>query len=268
MEKRKLLLHIVLLVLISFQEYNANGRLLILHLTVSLNLPKSAYEAGESRVARGLAEAVLELSAEEDRGRPKSEDGKSVKNWKLDGTSAGGQSVSFSTRDHLQTVSVGTSQSGFGLTSIAASGLLGSMAENKALIGALFGINSARPIYKMLEIFLREIQDFAFLRLIGKNHWNYCDARDTVAGSRRLRVILAMSGCIKDDEDVVRPWRQLGSHSEVYAVKWETAALKNLGGALETVIKSSSWESAEREIASRTSTSTNSSLNSHTNRCH
>lgn len=242
----------MLLLLISFQEYNANSRLLLVNLASSLNLPFASYLRDEARLAKGFYKAALEIPpGEEDSS--KGDEATAPRIWKLGLGSQCGSNNTTILAGALKNVGIGAAQGGLGLTCSAAAGLMGVMAENGVLMGALFGINPSRPISRMLETFSREIQDFAFLRLTEGNQYEYRDARESLPDDRRLRVLITISGCLADAGDVVGPWRCLGIQSEVYAVRWEGTALLNLGSALETVIKSTAWESARRGIESRTS---------------
>ncbi|KAG6278439.1 hypothetical protein E4U47_005619 [Claviceps purpurea] len=210
------------------------------------------YELEESRLAQGLAKAALEVPQEDDRTGQPDEMKASSKKWKLGLGSASGSSAPLSLATSLRNVGIGTPQGGLGLTTTAAAGLLGLMAENGFLMGSLFGMNSARPLGKMLESFLREVQDFAFIRLCNSLHYEYTDPRESPVEHRRLRVVVAISGCLLESDDIIKPWRSLNSQAEVYAIRWEIAALMNLGSALETVIKSTAWGRARRDIESRT----------------
>lgn len=205
----------------------------------------------ENRLAQGLAKAALEVPPGED-GTTKQEDVKSSRKWKL-GLGGSGSSASISLAAPLRNVGIGTSQGGLGLTTTAAAGLLGIMAENGFLMGSLFGMNPTRPLGKIIETFLREVQDFAFIRLCNSIHYEYTDPRESPVEDRRLRVVVAISGCLLDPDDIIKPWHSLNSQAEVYAIRWETAALTNLGSALETVIKSTAWRSARRDIEAKTS---------------
>ncbi|KAK2600162.1 hypothetical protein QQS21_005107 [Conoideocrella luteorostrata] len=251
LERRKLLLHIALLIFISLQDYNANSRILLVCVASSLNLPFRLYQIDENRLAQGLARAALEVSPDED-GNLKSEETKGSRKWKLGLGGAAGASTPVSLAAPLRNVGIGTSQGGLGLTTTAAAGLLGFMAENGILMGSLFGMNPTKPLNKILETFLREIQDFAFIRLCNNVQYEYTNPRESPLEDRRLRVTVAISGCLLANEDITRPWRFLDSQTEVYAIRWETQALTNLGSALETVIKSTAWGSARRDIESKT----------------
>ncbi|KEY70100.1 hypothetical protein S7711_09098 [Stachybotrys chartarum IBT 7711] len=248
--KRRLLLHIVFLLTLSLQEYTAYSRLLLLNLTSSLNLPLEYFHKEETRLARGLSQSALDVPVE-DSGEQKPEENKVTKKWKL-GLGHGGFKPSGDIHAALKAVGVGTDQGGLGLPCSTAAALLGAMAEYGQLVGCLFGITSTRPVCKVIEGFGRDIQDFAFLPLHGEVRSEYRDARQTPAEDRRLRLVVGMSGWITDLYDESQPWRCLGSQAEAFAVKWESAALANLGNSLETVVKSAAWRSAKDEILSRT----------------
>lgn len=239
------------LLILSLQEYTAYSRLLLLNLTSSLNLPLEYFHKEETRLARGLSQSALDVPVEYS-GEQKPEENKVTKKWKL-GLGHGGFKPSGDMHAALKAVGVGTDQGGLGLSCSTAAALLGAMAEYGQLVGCLFGITSARPVCKVIEGFGRDIQDFAFLPLHGEVRSEYRDARQTPAEDRRLRLVVGMSGWITDTYDESQPWRCLGSQAEAFAVKWESAALANLGNSLETVVRSAAWRSAKDEILSRTS---------------
>ncbi|QUC23848.1 uncharacterized protein UV8b_08089 [Ustilaginoidea virens] len=251
LDRRKLLLHIALLILVSLQEYSANSRLLLVSLASSLNLPFKEYEKDEMRLAIALAETVLEEPAEEE-ATPKLDDVKGSRKWKPGLGGASSTPAPAFLAAPLQNAGIGTSRGGLGLTTSAAAGLLGIMAENGALMGSLFGMNPTRPLSKSLENILKEVQDFAFIRLAFRGPYEYVDPRGSPAEDRRLRVVVAMSGFLLQEDDMTRNWRGLSSQTEAYAVRWETAALLNFGHALETLIKTKAWKKTRKSIASKT----------------
>ncbi|KAL9489527.1 hypothetical protein ACSS6W_001804 [Trichoderma asperelloides] len=246
MDKRRLLLHIVFLVLLSMQEYTANARHLIQSLGTSLNLPPWVYREEELRLARGLARTALDLS-EEDAIAQKSEETKTSRRWKLGLGNHSGKLAA-----PLAAVGIGAAHGGLGLTSYTAAGLLGIMAENALAIGSLFGINTLKPLGKMMETFAREVTDFAFIPIHSTDVSEYRDPRGIPAEHRRLCLTIAIGGYVIGDEDITKTWHCLGRYTETFATRWETAALTSLGSSLDTVIKSSSWSSAQAEIKSRT----------------
>lgn len=247
MEKRRLLLHIVFLILLSMQEYTANARHLIQSLATSLNLPPWVYREEELRLARGLARTALNLS-EEDAIALKSEETKTSRRWKLGlGNNSGKLAAP------LAAVGIGAAHGGLGLTQFTAAGLLGIMADNALAIGSLFGINTLKPLGKMMETFAREVTDFAFIPIHSTDASEYRDPRVIPAEHRRLCLTIAIGGYVIGDEDITKTWQCLGRYTETFVTRWETAALTSLGSSLDTVIKSSSWSSAQAEIKARTS---------------
>lgn len=239
-------MHVVMLVTLSLQEYTANSYLLLLNLTSSLNIPLKFFHEEETRLSRGLAQAALDVSPEELLAQ-KAEEGKGPRKWKSHGNTPGTLAPA------LAAIGIGTPHGSYGLTPCAAAGLLGLMADNGRALSSLFGMNPAKPISKMIETFSREIQDFGLMPIHGEDLTEYRDARQRSAGDRRLRLVIAMSGWMTEEENVVKPWLCFGRQTESYAVRWDITALLNLGSSLETVIKSTAWSSAKKEINSRTS---------------
>ncbi|POR38124.1 Putative membrane protein C6F6.13c [Tolypocladium paradoxum] len=247
-DKRKLLLHVAILLVLSLQDYNGNARVFLLNLTSSLNLSLDIYLTDELRVSQGLAKVALQLAPIEEPGQ-KPEENKGPRRWKVG--HGGGSGSNTSLAAPLKTAGIGAVHAGLSLSTAAVAGLLGAMADHGHLLGNLFGMNAVRPTSKMLETCCREVPDFAFRRLYDEAGSEYRDARESPAEDRRLRVVIALSGCLSEKDDVVKPWRGLGHQAETYAVQWEVTALMNLGSALETVIKSTAWDSAKKEIMSR-----------------
>lgn len=243
------MLHIVLLLLLSLNEYTANSHILLSTVASSLNLTGEACYGDEARIAQGLAKAASELSAE--KAAAQKEENKLSKKWKFSLGAAPGGNAKLALP--LMAVGVGTARGGYGLSPMAAASLLGVMSENALLMGSMFGFNTSKPLEKVIEGFTREVQDFTFLRLEEKDMAEYTDPRQTVATNRRLRVVLAVSGFATTEADIVKPWRCLGQQVEVYSVRWEVSSLLALGLSLETVIRSTAWKTARAEIRSKTS---------------
>ncbi|KAL6356808.1 hypothetical protein LRP88_10414 [Fusarium phalaenopsidis] len=247
-EKRKLLLHISLLMVLSLQEYSAYARLLLLNLTSSLNLPLKFLQEEEKRIAQGLSQLAVDVAAEQ-ATEQKQDESKPVGKTKARLASMTGP---FRLGAQLIAAGIGTTHGGHGLRLPAAAGLLGPMSDNGIAAGSLFGIYGTRPTSKMIESFSREIQDFGIVPIRGTPQEDYVDAKAIPANSRRLRVIIAVNGWVTEKEDIARPWKYLGDHAEVYVLRWEMSALQSLGGALETVVRSSAWAVAKKAVTSRT----------------
>ncbi|KXH55109.1 hypothetical protein CNYM01_03003 [Colletotrichum nymphaeae SA-01] len=253
-ERRKLLLHTILLLLLSLEQYTAFSRVFMLKLASSLHLTLRFFQEDEVRVARGLGKTVQEVNADE-VVEDKSAENKSTRRWKVGLAGAAGAAIIGVTGGlaaPLVAAGIGTVMGGVGLGSTAAAGLLGTLAQSGVVVGSLFGIYGARQTSKMMDQYARDVADFAFLPLHGEMRDEYRDAKEIPSKDRRLRVVLALSGWLTQKEDVVNPWRCIGHQGEVYAVRWEVANLMNMGNSLETVIKSTAWSVAKKEIITRT----------------
>lgn len=235
--------------LLSLQEYSAYARLLLLNLTSSLNLPLKFLQEEEKRIAQGLSQLAVDVAAEQ-AIEQKQDENKPVGKTKARLASLTGP---FRLGAQLIAAGIGTTHGGHGLRLPVAAGLLGPMSDNGIAAGSLFGIYGTRPTSKMIESFSREIQDFGIVPIRGTTQEDYVDAKATPAKSRRLRVIIAVNGWVTEKEDIARPWKYLGDHAEVYVLRWEMSALQSLGGALETVVRSSAWATAKKAVSSRTS---------------
>jgi hypothetical protein len=244
LERRKALLHITLLALASLQEFTANGRLLALNLTSSLNLPLLFFQTDEVRLAQGLAQMALEISWDENDQKP--EDNKNTRKWKISQIGTGG---SGKLGTALSSVGIGASQGGLGVSPAAAAALLGPIADNGRMSGSIFGFNQPRSTSRIMDTFAKEITDFAIIPLFGDFTTEYRDVRQISAVDRRLRLIITMSGWLTSMEDVTKPWMCLGNQAECYAVRWEIGVLESLGTSLETIVKSSAWTSAKKDFS-------------------
>ncbi|KAK0613832.1 hypothetical protein B0T14DRAFT_539541 [Immersiella caudata] len=253
-ERRALLLHSLILLFISLEHYSAYSRVLLLHVTSSLLLPMRMLAEDEVRVAKSLALAIKDISADE-LMQKKAEEGKSARKWKVAIAGAAGAALVGATGGlaaPLAAAGIGSVFGGVSIGSAATAGLLGTMAESGLLVGSIFGIYGARATGKAMEQYTKDIQDFAFIPLRGSI------GEDSEIGkicpeNRRFRVVLAISGWLTSETDVAGPWHALGEQSEMYAVRWELDPLMKMGNALETVVKSAAWSMAKKEIIARTS---------------
>ncbi|KAK4455015.1 hypothetical protein QBC34DRAFT_391320 [Podospora aff. communis PSN243] len=252
-ERRAMLLHSLILLFLSLEHYSAYTRVLLLHVTSSLLLPMRMLAEDEVRVAKSLAIAIKDISADE-LMQKKAEEGKSARKWKVAMAGAAGAALVGATgalAAPLVAAGIGSVLGGMGIGSAATAGLLGTVAESGLLVGSIFGIYGARATGKAMEQYTKDIQEFAFIPLRGSV------GEDSEIGkigpdNRRFRVVLAISGWLTSESDVAGPWHALGEQSEVYAVRWEPDPLIKMGTALETVIKSAAWSLAKKEIIART----------------
>ncbi len=81
-DKRTLLLHAMLLLLLSLEHYLAYSRILILHISSSLHLPLHILTEDEVKIAQGLLEAAKHMSGSEETQR-RSDENKTARRWKV-----------------------------------------------------------------------------------------------------------------------------------------------------------------------------------------
>ncbi|MCJ1260690.1 hypothetical protein MMC22_000552 [Lobaria immixta] len=87
-----------------------------------------------------------------------------------------------------------------------------------------------------------------------KTQPSHLSEKETVEdpSTRRLRVTVGITGWLTSKEEVVTPWRVLGTGSEVFALRWELEALMNLGNSMMTMVSSAAWGYAKSEMIKRT----------------
>ncbi|KAK6535542.1 hypothetical protein TWF694_001996 [Orbilia ellipsospora] len=184
----------------------------------------------------------------------------------------------------LVAAGIGTVMSGIGLGATAAAGYLGALAGSGALVGALFGAYGGKMTGEMMQRYSQEVEDFGFERvkpggkpkqpptppLPSRDHkpatsFEEMDVDrpplpprpssntgEVKPEDNRLTVTIGISGWITDPSDFVTPWDSLSSHTEVYALRWETSALMDLGSALTTMLKTYAFTYLKFEIIKRT----------------
>ncbi|KAK4238908.1 hypothetical protein C8A03DRAFT_43388 [Achaetomium macrosporum] len=249
-EKRCLLLHALVLLLLSLESYNAYTRVLLLNITSSLGLPLRILAEDELRVGEALSQVAKSIPPEL-LAPKKTEDGKTVKKWKAGmvipaGGLAGGLA------EPLVEAGIGSVLGAASIPSTAAAGLLGSMGDNALAVGTLFAITGSRASGKMMEHYLKDVGDFAFIPLRGFIEDRF-EIGKIAPESRRLRVVLGVGGWLASKaDDPANHWRCLGKQSEVYAVRWELDALTKLGLSFDTLVRSAAWSMAKKEIMART----------------
>lgn len=257
MEKRTLILHSVLLLLISLEHYTAPSRILMLNLTSSLKLPLKTFEQDEYTTAKGLLEGAREMTAAEET-KKKAEENKESRKWKVGLATAAGAAILGVTGGlaaPLVAAGVGSVMGGLGLGATAAAGYLGTVAGSTIVVGSLFGAYGGRMTGQMMDNYAREVEDFQFLPV----HSRHKTSEDQKTGAKqasdhdhKLRVTICMSGWLTQKEEVVTPWRVLGTGAEVFALKYELESLLNLGNAMDSMVKSAAWGYAKKELISQT----------------
>ncbi|KAG9953071.1 DUF726-domain-containing protein, partial [Aureobasidium melanogenum] len=247
-EHRALILHSVLLLLLSLEHYSAHSRVLLLHLTSSLNLSIGFLADDESKIARGLLSAA-EMKAD-DETKKKQEDNKESRKWKVGLASVAGAAligVTGGLAAPLVAAGIGSVMGGLGLGATAAAGYLGTLASSSIIVGGLFGAYGGRMTGKMMDQYAKEVEDFSFVPVR-----TYHKPRKIEKEYRRLRVAIGISGWLTEKDEVVEPWKVIGPEMEAFALRFELQALLNLGNSLTTMIRSAAWGYAKSEIIKRT----------------
>ncbi|OOQ90246.1 DUF726 domain protein [Penicillium brasilianum] len=251
---RLLILHSLLLLLLSLKHYCAYSRVLLLYVSSSLEIDVKVLNENEVQVARGLLDTVLALSQEPDsKSEPKKKDNSRA--WKVGIASVAGAAligITGGLAAPLVAAGIGGIMGGLGLGATAAAGYLGALAGSSVLVGGLFGAYGGRMTGRMMDKYAREVEDFAFIPIRGAQKQKTENESEAAQQDHRLRVTIGVTGWVKEESDFVVPWRVLGADSEVFALRWETESLLNLGNAISALVTSAAWSVAGREILSRT----------------
>ena len=253
-DKRILILHSMLLLLLSLEHYIAPSRILLLYLTSSLKLSIDVLTEDEKKMARGLLEVAKHMSGDEETQK-KAEENKSSRKWKVGLASVAGAAIIGVTGGlaaPLVAAGVGSVMGGLGLGATAAAGYLGTVAGSTVIVGGLFGAYGGRMTGQMMDAYAKEVQDFAFVPVRGSSHKGLKQEKEEAEEDRRLRVTIGISGWLTEKEETVTPWRVLGKGAEVFALRWELEALLNLGNAMQAMVTSAAWGYAKSEIIKRT----------------
>ncbi|KAI1376004.1 DUF726-domain-containing protein [Hypoxylon crocopeplum] len=245
-EKRVLILHSMLLLLLSLEHYNAHSRTLLLYLTTSLGLSATILSEDEKKVARGLLTAAQKMSADEET-KKRAEENRTARRWKMGVAGVAGAAligITGGLAAPLLASGVGTVLGGIGLGATATAGYLGALAGSGMLVGGLFGAYGAKMTSKAMEQYTRDVEDFAFVPIQKPG--------ESEIEARRLRIAIGVSGWLGDQDEVVKPWKCIGSGQESFALRFELEALMRLGNALTTLVTSAAWSYAKSEIIKRT----------------
>ncbi|RYP54033.1 hypothetical protein DL768_001035 [Monosporascus sp. mg162] len=252
-EKRAMILHCIMLLLLGLEHYFSYSRRLLLHLATALQVPAHVLAQDEARVAGGLSQIVKGITSDEIIQK-RAEEGKSSRRNKAGSTTSTATGSTVSLAPPLFVAGIGTVFGGaFGLGPATTAALLGSMADSTVTVGSLFGLYGGRPGGKTMESFLKDIPDFGMLPVYGSRKSDLVDPKNLPPEDRRMRVTICVNGWLtQESENVTAPWQFLGSHNEVYALRYEVEVMDKVGSSLDTVMKSAAWSLAKKEIASRT----------------
>lgn len=254
LKERQVVLHSMLLLMLSLEHYNAASRILLLYLTSSLKLGLKHLREDEESTAQGLLKAAKQITADEESIKKKKLEGQEAHKWRVRLATAAGAAVvgvSGGLAAPMIAAGVGTVMGGIGLEATAAASYLGSVAGSTYLVGGLFGAYGGRMTGDMMKELSAEVEDFAFLPVHGERK-DHGDSVDAATESRRLRVVIAISGWLLEKEEVVTPWKVLKPSAEVFALRFELEALMNLGQSIDTMISSAAYGYAQSAMIKQT----------------
>ena len=168
-EKRVLVLHCVLLLLLSLENYPAHSLVLMLYLTSSLELEAGLLADRERSVVQNLlSTAASQMDTEETAKKQASDDAASRKG-KVGLAAVGGAillGVTGGLAAPLLTAGIGTVMGGLGLGVVST--YLGALADSYVLVGTLFGAYGAKMTGRLMEQYAEEVQDFEFIPVQGE----------------------------------------------------------------------------------------------------
>jgi hypothetical protein len=186
--KRVLILHCLLLLLLSLEQYTAHSRILLLRLVSSLKLETDLLGEHEKSVALGLlATAASQMDAEATAKKQASNDAVSRK-WKVGLAAVGGAvliGVTGGLAAPLLAAGLGTVMGGLGLGVVST--YLGALAGSSVLVGSLFGAYGAKMTGRLMDQYAKECQDFEFIPIHGKS--NLGMKRDVMANSCQTLIV-------------------------------------------------------------------------------
>ncbi|KAF7874697.1 uncharacterized protein EAF02_008674 [Botrytis sinoallii] len=257
-------IHIVsslLIIVLSLGTYSAHSRVLLCTLTSSLSLPPSLLTHEEIQTSRTLllaSKAALNADAET---AARATQNTSSRRWKVGLASVAGAALIGVTGGLAAPVvagAIGGLMGSVGLGGLAS--FLGVFCMNGALVGTFFGAYGARMTGEMMDKYAREVEDFKFLDV--KGEWGeFGTKEEEEVEKRRLRVLIGVNGWVGEERDIIRPWRKLatsegdednGHGCEVFALRYETNALVELGNSLKDTVGSYAWSMVKMEILKRT----------------
>lgn len=250
LEKRQLLLHTLLLLIVSLDSYPAYSRVFMGRVAAQLRLPQRLLADEEMRIARGLSLAADSVFHEEGVLK-RNEDGKRERRPRPSGPPPS------TLAPVLEDAKIGIIAGGSGVGTTAAASILGTMgtlSDGGLATCIFFGLCGPKGSpAKTLDIFTKDIQDVGLLPLHGSNKLQVREGNTVAAQDRRLRLTIAVSGWIMPDEDAIEPWRILGDKTEAYTLAWEHEALEKVGSSMETVMSSTAWKNAKEDFTKRNS---------------
>ena len=154
-----LIIHAMLLLLLSLENYDARSRTLLLYLCASLNVPLSVLVKQEDATAESLLKVVT-MNADKDV-KKRVEEGKSTQRWKIGLASVAGAAligITGGLAAPLVAAGIGTLMGGIGLGGTVAAAYLGVLASSGAIVGSLFGAYGGKITGEMMKQYASEVR--------------------------------------------------------------------------------------------------------------
>ncbi|KAF2752211.1 DUF726-domain-containing protein [Sporormia fimetaria CBS 119925] len=263
-DKRVLVLHCLLLLLLSLEHYTAHSRMLLLRVAGSLGVGVDVLADHEKSVAQGLLATVASRMDAEGSAKKEAASNASSSRWKIGLAAVGGAvliGVTGGLAAPLLAAGVGSVMGGLGLGAI--SGLLGTLAGSSVLIGSLFGAYGGKMTGKLMRQYAREVDDFEFIPIQDSDKPNaqqreqWADEENALDPSQRekhrLRVSIGVSGWLNSPSDVNKPWEVIdATGTEPFSLRFELDAMLRLGNSLNDVLFSYAWDGLTYTLVSRT----------------
>lgn len=253
--QRLLILRSLLLLLLGLEHYNAYSRVLLLRITSSLNLQTSDLNDNEAKIARGLLDTAVAMTADEE-AKKKAAENQELRKWKVGFATVAGAAligITGGLAAPLVAAGLGTVMGGLGLGGTIAASYLGALASSGVVVGGLFGAYGGKMTGRMMDRYAREVEDFAFIPLRGKTTTKKLkDEKEAAKEDHRLRVTIGITGWVTEENNITTPWRVIGPESEVFALRWEYEALLNLGNSMRALVTTAAWKVASHQILIRT----------------
>ncbi|KAJ4365390.1 hypothetical protein N0V85_009254 [Neurospora sp. IMI 360204] len=249
-EDREEVVVCLLLLLLSGGKYMAESRTFLVYLCSALELPLAVLNEQEAEVATFLVESSKSPEAQQQMSAAKEAEERKKANqtsrlWKVGLASVAGAAI-IGVTGGLAAPAVagvlGGLMGSVGLGGVAS--FLGVFWMNGALVGTLFGALGAQMTGEIVDQYAKEVEDFAFLPL----------SAGSGANQERLRLTIGINGWLTESlSSLTAPWSALDAKSSnLFALRYEVAAMLNLGNALRAMVTSAAWTYVKVELLKRT----------------
>ncbi|KAI1210325.1 DUF726-domain-containing protein [Annulohypoxylon truncatum] len=248
-EKRMLIMHCTLLILLGLDQYALYSRILLVRIAASLDIPLHIVLDDEKRVACALSRIIMGIPVDEIVAR-RAEEAKTSRRWKpgMAMSALGGEPGTLSAP--LSAAGIGSVFNKRVISHSATAGLLGPMNDSTVAVGTLFGLYGARQGSKSIEAHRKDVLDFGMVSIHGKNTPELIDPKDVPTGDRRMRVTIGIGGMLTGDDGFLDPWKVLGNKNEAYVMRYELEVMRKIGGSYMAALRTLPGYESRQEMAS------------------